>query len=365
MGRQAYERQRQTSARQRKKKNKRIVGIVIAVIVLILIVSGIFYFTSVYRDYKGLEKNGEKVTVTLEEGDDFDAVLDKLVEAKVVKHRAAFSFITIGYDFSKGFKVGEIKIMTSASYPEIYSEIIQHEEKVTTVKIRFEEGWEVSDFVDAFVKNGIGTKEGFEKELANRDFGYSYIPAVGTKNRMEGFLYPDTYEFFSNASEGAALQKLVDHFDKKMMNDEMKALLDKSGMTFYEALTLASIIQKEAGSTSDMTKISSVFHNRIDIGMKLQSDACFSYTLPKEERTYSLTAEQIATDDPYNTYFYKGLTPTPICNPTKEAFSAAISYEDTKYLYFCYVGNGQTLFAETYKQHLVHVEKYKEWLNGK
>lgn len=94
-----------------------------------------------------------------------------------------------------------------------------------------------------------------------------------------------------------------------MKNSEFVSALEKSGMTVREAVILASVIEKEAGNKEDMPLVSSVFHNRLEKGMKLQSCATFNYTLPKEERKSALSAEQIATDSPYNTYMYEGLPP--------------------------------------------------------
>ena len=167
--------------------------------------------------------------------------------------------------------------------------------------------------------------------------------------------------FYTDTTEKEALQKLIDHFDSKVMTDEVKTLLSQSKYSFYEILTLASIIEKEGGGYDYIDKISSVFHNRLDAGIKLQSDACYSYKIPKAERTYSLTYEQINTDDPYNTYYYSGLTPTPICNPTAACFMAALKPAETDYYYFCYVGDGVTKFARTLEEHERNAAEFNEW----
>lgn len=327
-----------------------------------LVVVGVLFIVDINRDRTGTEKEDSRVVITLSDSETFDTVTDKLVEAGVVRYRFAYDWICTRYDFSNGFRSGEVELRTSMSYAEIYEAIVNHEvRKRETVTIRFAEGSEVSDIVAKFIENGIGTEGGFEKVIAEGDFGYDYIPEKNTENRLEGFLYPDTYEFYTDATEKEALQKLVDHFDSKVMTEEVKTLLSGSKYSFYEIVTLASIIEKEGGGYDYIDKISSVFHNRLDAGIKLQSDACYSYRLPKSERTYSLTYAQINTDDPYNTYYYQGLTPTPICNPTAECILAALKPAETDYYYFCYVGDGVTKFARTLEEHERNAAEFNEW----
>ena len=349
------------SQRRKNQKKKITIVVVIVVVLVILVVGGLFGYR-IYDEYcerNGRNKLDEVVTVTVSETDTIEDVVYKLKDSGIIKYENKLS----DYLDRQGdivLNTGDIQINKYASYPDIFAAIRKVVSR-QTVTIRFTEGDEVSDVIDAFVDNGIGTKEDFEQIINTYDFGYSYIPSVGTENRLEGFLYPDTYEFYQDTSPEKALQKLVDEFDTKISDSEIQAALENSDMSFYQVLTLASIVQKEAGSQADMPKVASVFLNRLDINMKLQSDACYSYKIPKEQRTYSLTYEQIATDDPYNTYFYEGLTPTPISNPTIAAIRAVLMPADTDYLYFCYVGDGVTKFAETFAQHQVHVAEYEDW----
>lgn len=357
------ERERRNSRRRKKKKSKgKVIALVAVLLAVALVVAGVLLIVDMNRDRTGNEKEDKTVTITLSDSETFDTIADKLVDAGVVRYKFFYDLVCARYDFSKGFRSGDVELRTSMSYAEIYEAIINHEVKTReTVTIRFSEGSEVSDVVAKFVENGIGTEEGFAKAIAESDFGYDYIPEKNKENRLEGFLYPDTYEFYADTTEKEALQKLIDHFDSKVMTDDIKTLLSQSKYSFYEILTLASIIEKEGGGYDYIDKISSVFHNRLDAGIKLQSDACYSYRIPKAERTYSLTYEQINTDDPYNTYYYSGLTPTPICNPTAACFMAALKPAETDYYYFCYVGDGVTKFARTLEEHERNAAEFNEW----
>ena len=208
-----------------------------------LIVVGIVFVVDINRDRTGNEKEDKTVKITLSESETFDTIADKLVEAGVVRYKFAYDWVCMRYDFSKGFRSGEIELRTSMSYAEIYEAIVNHEVKTReTVTVRFAEGSEVSDIVAKFIENGIGTEEGFAKAISEGDFGYDYIPEKNKENRLEGFLYPDTYEFYKDTTETEALKKLIDNFDTKVMTDEVKELLKQSKYSFYEIVTLASII---------------------------------------------------------------------------------------------------------------------------
>lgn len=349
-----------TVQRRRRSRKKIIIPIIIVLIALLLAVGSYFCyrFYDQYRERNGRNQTDEYRMITISEQDTIDDVVRKLKDAGIIKYADKLSEY---FDRQGKFalNVGDIALNRYEAYPDIFAAVKKTQTR-ETFTIRFTEGDEVGDIIDTFVENGIGTKSEFEYIAATYDFGYDYIPAAGSACRLEGFLYPDTYEFYKNTSPQDALQKLIDTFDARI-SDDTQALIAKSDMSFYEILTLASIVQKESGTAADMPKVASVFLNRLKIGMKLQSDACYNYRIPKERRTYSLTYDQIGTDDPYNTYYYEGLPPTPITNPTIAAIQAVLRPADTNYLYFCFVGNGVTKFAETFAQHKVNVAEFEAW----
>ena len=157
--------------------------------------------------------------------------------------------------------------------------------------------------------------------------------------------------------------KMIGNFNQKAIASGLQDKATAKDMTLYEALTLGSIIQKEAGKVADFNMVSSVFHNRLRDGWLLQSDAAVSYPIPKAERLPSCTYEQLNTDTPYNVYMHKGLTPTPICNPSIEAAVAACEPTASDYFYFIgYVdkttGEQITVFAKTFAEHQTNINKY-------
>ena len=181
---------------------------------------------------------------------------------------------------------------------------------------------------------------------------------------LEGYLFPATYEIYAGSSEEVVIGKMLDKMSS-VMNKDLIAKAKRAGMTPDEALTLASIIEREA-KPKDFTKVSAVFHNRLDKNMNLGSDVTTLYAL-KKTGTLDITTEELAVDSPYNTRKYKGLPLGPISNPGQDAIKAAITpdskYVKAKYLYFVLINSetGELAYAKTLKEHNKNVEKWRQY----
>lgn len=186
---------------------------------------------------------------------------------------------------------------------------------------------------------------------------YSFLSEMPEGVDLQGFLFPDTYNFFKNSSLEEVTSKMLDEFDAKL-TDEMRADIKNKNRNIYEVITLASIIEKEAGNKDEMPVIASVFYNRLAIGQPLQSDATVNYVT--DGGRAMPTGEDLEVDSPYNTYKYAGLPPTPICNPGIEAIRAAIYPAETDYFYFLTTQDEAqtTYFSKTYDEHLANKAKY-------
>ncbi|MBR2616336.1 MAG: endolytic transglycosylase MltG, partial [Clostridia bacterium] len=215
-----------------------------------------------------------------------------------------------------------------------------------------------------FTSQGIGTKEGFVDAIQNYDYSYRFLEELeknglpeGRKYRLEGYLFPDTYEFYTDSSEIAIIDKMLTAFEAHFEGAYYDRL-EEMEMTLDEVVTLASIVQMEGKFTSDFYSVSGVFHNRLNSKnmRKLQSDATVQYCLP--ERKEELSYADIAIDSPYNTYENEGLPPSAITNPGWEAIQAALYPEENRYYYFVSDTDGTIEFAETEQMHL----KNRAWL---
>ena len=235
--------------------------------------------------------------------------------------------------------------------------------KRTQVSVTLPEGCTVRDILRIVCdEKGICSREELIGAIQKGDFShYSFVreldehPREGRLFRLEGYLYPDTYYFYSDSSGEEVVEKMLENFDSHFDGKYLESC-KKNGMTVNEAVTLASMITKEARYISDYPKVSSVFRNRKNsksFGGRYQSDATLTYALGRPMQGGD-------KDDlsPYNTYKYKGLPPSPICNPDMNAVSYALCPDKTSYYYFFSGKDGNTHYATAYDEHRRNIVKY-------
>ena len=248
------------------------------------------------------------------------------------------------------------------SYSRILSLVAESDYKVRdSVRITIPEGYTVDEILDLLIENGVGERDKYIDAIQNYEYDYRFVKALddapqkdGRTYRLEGYLFPDTYDFFTDESEISVINKLLSNFDAKMENVYYERA-DELGMSVDDVIIIASIIEKEARLASDLPIMSSVFHNRLDKGMYLNSDATVMYALP--ERKKSLSSADLETDSPYNTYKRIGLTPGAISNPGIEAINAAFYPDKTDYYYFFSLKDGSTVYSVNYDQHTSKLNK--------
>ena len=231
----------------------------------------------------------------------------------------------------------------------------------TQIRVTIPEGSTVEDIASIVCdRYGICSREELFDAERNGDFSeYSFVSAVtgAMKERihpLEGYLYPDTYCFFSDSTGYEVLCRMLDNFASKIDERYLKACAAR-GMTLDEAVTLGSVIMKEGGSVSDYGRISSVFHNRLKSSAfagRLQSDATLVYVLGRKMEP---SDKQLIS--PYNSYKNAGLPPSPICCPDLNAISYAIYPDETQYYYFVTASDGRALFAVDYYTHQQNVKR--------
>ncbi len=359
--------------RGRQSNKKKIVFLVVLGVVLALIAAAAITVFAVYsnlqKDVNGDPSKTDLVTIEIVSGDSTKRIASKLEEKGIIDFPFWFVLMARQQSIDNKLQIGTYEFSVGDSYQEILNILKKAPNFRPSVRISFAEGTEVTDIIDKFLSvgaenNTAWTREGFNAAL-KADYDCPYIPKVDslpkdvpTYARLEGFLYPDTYDFFLDMTEEELFAKMIDQFNRKAESVGLVAKAQAAEMTVYEALVLGSIIQRESGNVADFPLISSVFNNRLDIDMKLQSDAAVNYMIPKAERRPGCTTEQLNTDTPYNIYMHKGLTPTPICCARIEAAVAACEPQESDYYYFIGTPDGVTIFAKTYAEHLANVNKY-------
>jgi len=250
-----------------------------------------------------------------------------------------------------------------------------------SMKLTIPEGYTVNDIANVLMEKGlIGNVEEFltfNEQLPPTTFdSFQFLPEESDQRRyrLEGYLFPDTYEVFVDASMESVVIKMLNRFNE-VYSDEYNERALELGMTMDQVITLASMIEREAQVETDFAKVSAVFHNRLKQGMRLESCASLSYVL--NVKKYTFTETELATVSPYNTYRTAGLPAGPISNPGKLAIEAALypneAFLDEGYLYFC---NGKLqvtnadgtithdyalVFDKTYEEHQKHVIEYRPY----
>lgn len=339
-------------------------------IVLVVVVS-IFLSILIIRvgnDIFALVKSDEVIDITIPEDATLDEVAEILHENSIISFPGIFKFYANLKKDSGEFLAGDFSVSPSMSYDELRA-AFKPKIATGTSWITFPEGSTCDEIINILVSYGIGTREGYIDVINNYDFSYYWFVAELPENpdrfyRLEGYLFPDTYEFYNSSTEVAVVNKMLSRFEEVFVAD-YRTKAKELGYTVDEIITLASIVEKESGSAADFRKISSVFHNRLKNKAqfpKLESDATIIYAmqvLAGGVRPETVTPEDLKIKNPYNSYLNNGLTPGAIANPSISAIRYALYPEETNFYYFVADKSGKTLFARTLKEHEQNIAAIK------
>ncbi len=224
-----------------------------------------------------------------------------------------------------------------------------------TVRITFPEGFTVAEIAARLEENGVCSAEDFMAEANNPDYLADYGIEIDEPGEraflLEGYIFPDTYDFYKPEGASSVIKRFLRNFNSQI-SDDMKQRADSLGYSLDEILTIASIIQEEAGNPPEMPKVSAVLHNRLDSPSfsKLQCDAC-SFYLRNSVKPYVSEERYEALLQAYSTYNCVGLPEGPITNPGIDAINAALYPADSPYYFFVTDDNGVYYYAETFSEH--------------
>ncbi len=342
--------------RRNKVGNKR--RLLISIIILLGIV--IITIAAVYTLYMGKESkpvqpgSKEYVTITIPTGTGTEGIANILDENSIIDNTGVFKLLSKSKGYDGKFKAGQYSLSPGMSMEEIMKLLM--EGKAETVRFTIPEGYDIKRTTEKLSKEGLINAENFAKEIETGEFDYEFLKdAPAGPDRLEGFLFPETYEIFANANEHDIIDKMLYQFNK-VFTDEYYARAEELGMSVRDVITLASIIEREAKLPEDRPIIASVFYNRLKIDMPLQSCATVQYILGEQKAKLSTKDTQI--ESPYNTYLNPGLPPGPIASPGADSIKAALYPAETDYLFFLAKGDGSTVFSTNYDQFLRDKDKY-------
>ncbi len=339
-------------------------------------------------DVLALGRADQTVYVTITKTDTLDTVADKLHRAGLIRYPGLFKLYGKISDIMEDLSIGTYELNTLYDYHALSSAMSEKPAMRVTVDVTIPEGYTCAQIFALLEEKEVCTVQELEQYASTSEFAnYWFLEGTprGSKYCLEGFLFPDTYEFYVDSDAKEVYIKLLAAFDYRFtdtmkekltkLNETLAAKMKKNGldqayidahlMTIREVVIIASMIEKEtSGKEDDSYRISSVIYNRLANPSKypyLNIDAALIYATGDN----ILTEEDKQADTPYNTYLYAGLIPGPISNPGRASLDAALDPSDTKYYYYVLdPETGNHDFSSTYEEHQAKVDKYKESLAG-
>ncbi|AEG01855.1 endolytic transglycosylase MltG [Methylomonas methanica] len=290
-------------------------------------------------------------TLEIKKGDTLDSVIKQLKARKIAIHSFWFKMFAYRTHLDRMLKVGEYVLKKGATAADILTQLT--EGKTRRYSITFPEGWSFKQVFQAIKDNPNLVHTLSDDELSD------LMTKVGSdKSHPEGLFFPDTYYFEKNSSDVELLKRAHDKMQRLIASEWQKRDQDIPLESPYEALILASIIEKETAAAEERRKIAGVFTRRLKMGMLLQTDPTVIYGMGDNYQG-NIRRSDLREPTPYNTYVNKGLPPTPIAMPGKAAIYAALHPADGNALFFVARGNGRHAFSATYGAHEKYVQLYQ------
>lgn len=304
------------------------------------------------------------VRIDVREGESAEEIGRRLEQAGVIRSARAFRVLVALRGVGGELVAGEYEFDRGLPASEVIERLVKGETASRVVTIP--EGLRKEEIGELLERRGVVSKQAFLDALRD-ETAYADIPAVADARRgfgLEGFLFPATYGFYSDATAGDVVRQMLIAFDQQVAPEIGEGA---GGLTPWQVVTLASIVEREARVPEERPLIASVFLNRLRLGIPLQADPTVQYALANDPANVDafgywkarLTVDDLGLDSTYNTYVYVGLPPGPICNPGLDAIRAVLRPAQTNYLFFVAKPDGSHAFAETLEEHKRNVAQYQ------
>lgn len=364
----------------KRKAKRRLVPLFVKVLLYLMIVGiaavGLGYGVwECAQDVLAFGRSDEMLTVTVKDSDTLDDIAQMLEDQGVIKYPWLFKFYCKFTDSADTIDPGTYQIYYNYDYHALVNGMIANSPNRTTVRVMIPEGMTAAQIFALMEKNGVCTAAELEKCAAETEFDYWFLEGIpyGEENRLEGFLFPDTYDFYESDDPERVLDKLLSNFDRKFSDTAQEQLVSLNGklaerlsaagygedyiaahqFTVYELITVASMIERETAGADESVTISSVIYNRLCDPANwpyINIDATVVYALGGISRP--LTYEDTQVDSPYNTYTHAGLPVGPIASPGLSSITAALNPADTDYYFYALDNStGKHHFSKTYDEH--------------
>lgn len=341
-----------------KKRSSLTVFIIVLIVLLVLVVAGFFGYSFVQSDINGKRSNNVEYTLIIESNDYEYEVGQMLYNNHIIKSDIVWTnWMSKNYPKFQYIN-GEYNMNSSMSYEDIAEKLQNPDISHKRVKVCIPEGYNCMEIAKTLEENCICSASAFLDVCKSTEgFDYDWIDTIPDDDliayKLEGFLFPATYDFGMNSNPHEIADEMLEAFDVRI-TDDMLAFCENNNMSMYELITLASVVQEEAFGVNSAGKIASVFVNRLNHGSKLQSDVTFFYARDLRD-SYGFSQEIY---DAYYTYRCEGLPAGPISNSGADIVDAVVNHPDTDYLYFYSDLEKEFHFAETYAEFMSLQEKY-------
>jgi UPF0755 protein len=308
----------------------------LGIICFSVVLVGGYYFSPI-------ASSEEIVFITIVPGSSTTTIAKHLTTNNLIRNPFVFKIAVRYRGIGTQLKAGTYQLSRDMSLTRILDELKKGQIEFQTFTVP--EGITATAITELWESSKFGTAEAFVEAMQSPKLLEKYVPEGVT---AEGYLFPNTYKFAKGSPAKTVVQMMLAEAHKRW-DETLAKEAEALGLTRHQVITLASIIQREAGSESEIPRVSSVFHNRLKQNWRLQADPTVLYALGDPKRL--LTRKDLKVESPYNTYLHKGLPPGPIGNPGMASILGALRPEKTSYFYFVAIGKGQHHFSKTLAEH--------------
>jgi peptidoglycan lytic transglycosylase G len=332
--------------------------------IIVIAVAVVFIVQRVITGYLNSARDevGQPVSFVIEPSESVDSIAQRLEDGGLIRSTTYFRLRIQFAGQDDDIVAGIHPLNTGMTTSQIINTITSQDNiSVPETTVTFLEGWRIEQYAETLIEAGlIETPEEFIDAANDPGWNdeFSFLHSRPSDAGLEGYLFPDTYRFRTDATPYDVIRTLLSTFDERV-NAELRASAEGLGMTIHQAITLASIVEREAAVPAERPLIAAVYYNRFLIGMPLQADPTVQYALGEPADWWPvIDGSDLDVSSAYNTYSGPGLPPGPICNPGLASLQAAFSPTETTFLYFVARGDGTHAFAETAEEHQKNVDRY-------
>ena len=339
--------------------------VVLAGILLVEIVPGYALGGSAAQSVKPLTyKPGDSVTVEIRQGDNAEIIAERLKSAGVIDNTDLFGELVALEGLQDHLAAGQYDFNKNMAVADIITRL--HDGDVGAIKVTIPEGKRVEEVAAIVQGAGLVSAQDFLSAAQAGHYNYDFLTGVAPGSSLEGYLFPDTYNFPRHNKPEDVVNAMLKDFNQRL-TPEMRAGFAQQGLSVKQAVTLASIVEREAQLSTERPTIASVFLNRIREGMPLQADPTVQFALAANAQNVArygwwkqdLTLVDLKQTSPYNTYLQTGLPPGAIANPGQASLEAVAHPAQTNYLYFVAKGDGSHVFAATFAEQQTNIARYQ------